>query len=48
MKTNKNLPNIFDYNDFRKYLNEYQIARYSFDRTFTMRMMLFYISVLLN
>ncbi len=30
-----NLPNIFDYNDFRKYLDEYQKIRYSYDKTFT-------------
>lgn len=29
------LPNIFDYNDFRKYLSDYQAARHAFDKTFT-------------
>lgn len=31
---NNNLPNIYDYNDFRVYLKDYQIARYKFDDGF--------------
>jgi len=33
MKTE--LPNIFEYNDFRKFINDYQKARHAQDRTFT-------------
>jgi len=29
------LPNIFEYNDFRKYLDDYQKSRYAFDKTFS-------------
>jgi uncharacterized protein (TIGR02147 family) len=29
------LPNVFEYNDFRKYLEDYQQSRYSLDSTFT-------------
>jgi hypothetical protein len=29
------LPNIFEYNDFRKFLNDYQKARHAQDRMFT-------------
>lgn len=31
----QNLPNIYEYNDFRKYLADYQKARQSFDKSFT-------------
>jgi len=31
----KNLPNIYEYNDFRKYLRDYQEKRQAFDKTFT-------------
>lgn len=29
------LPNVYNYNNFRKYLADYQQARYSYDKTFT-------------
>jgi len=31
----KSLPNIFDYNDFRMYLTDYQKCRYAFDASFS-------------